>query len=749
MFRLFASLRSRLLLLVLLAVLPAMGLSLYMADEQRRLAIGQEQAQAALLTQSASREEAELISTTRQLLVALTQMAEVRQGDPTQCSAPLAKLLDQYQRYANLGVATPVGQVVCSAQPVSQPINIADLSFFQRTLKTKNFAIGDFQVGRISGQPSIHFGYPLLSDTGEVRAVVYAAVDLKWLNQIGTGVFSQLPSGSTFTRIDTNGRVLVQLPDTPERVGQLLPEAELLKTVWKSRQGAVEMPGADGRRRLYTFMSLSSQLYGADEYLIVGIPSEAVFGGVTQTLIRNLISLGLAGLVTLAVAWWGSDLAVLRPVRSLVRTARQLTAGQLTARTGLPHDTGEVGQLAGAFDEMATALGRLVEVERQSYQTAETLRQASAALTSTLDLQPVLDNILIYLEKVVPYDRASVLLLEGEGLRLVAGRSLGARTAEAAIRETASSPWFTQLRQTNQPLIVAGNAPDPCFQSLEQDDSQRRDWMAVPLIVRGDLIGSLTLERRQETVYGKAEAALAQTFANQAAVAIHNAQLFDSVRQKGAELRTLAARLAEAQESERKKLARELHDQIGQNLTVLSVNLNLVRLQLSEQSSTPAHARLDDALALVEQTTRDIRDVMADLRPSVLDDYGVMAALRWYGPQFAKQTGIAVIIEGEELSPRLPPLTETALFRIVQEALTNVARHAHAQQVILTLQAEAEVARLVVADDGQGFAPQPNRPPNQGWGLINMRERAEAVGGSLQVESLPGEGTHIIVEVPR
>ena len=716
MFRLFASLRSRLLLLILLAIFPAIGLSFYIAAEQRRLVIAEEQAQAAQLTQSASLEEAQLIDTTRQLLIALAQIAEVRQGNPAQCSALLAKLLDQYPRYANLAVATPAGAVFCSARPLNQPVNIADLSFFQHALQTKSFATGSYQVGRISGQPSIQFGFPILNGTGEVLAVVYAAMDLQWLNQTGTGVASQLPAGSTFTKMDTNGRVLVQLPEAPGRVGQLLPENVLLATILKSGQGALETQGADGQRRLYTFTSLSSQLLGADEYLVVGIPSKTIFGGVTQALIRNLASLGLVGLLTLMVAWWGSDLAVLRPIRTLVRTAEQLTAGNLTARTRLPHDAGEVGQLAQAFDEMASALGRLVEVERQSHQTAETLREASAALTSTLDLQPVLDNILIYLEKVVPYDRARVLLLEGEGLRLVAGRSLGTSLAEAAVSDTASSAWFTQLRQTRQPLIVAGTLSDPGFQAFGLEDSQRRNWMGVPLMVRGDLIGSLTLERRQELAYSKADAALVQTFANQAAVAIHNAQLFDVVRQKGAELRMLAARLAEAQESERKKLARELHDQIGQNLTVLAVNLNLVRLQLAEQLSVPVQARLDDALALVEQTTRDVRDVMADLRPSVLDDYGVMAALQWYGPQFARQTGIAVIIEGEELSPRLAPLIETALFRIVQEALANVARHAHARQAILTFQAEAEVARLVIADDGQGFAPSVQPPTQPGLG---------------------------------
>jgi signal transduction histidine kinase len=748
MLRLFASLRSRLLLLVLLAVLPAIGLSLYMAIEQRRLAIAEVQADAARLTLTASFEEEQLISTTRQLLVALAQIAEVRQGDPQRCSALLANLLDQYQRYANLGVAGPAGEIFCSALPLNQSVNIADLSYFQRAYQTKSFVIGDYQVGRISGEPSIHFGYPILNESGEVQAVIYAAVNLLWLNQQGTEIDSQLPPGSTFTKLDTNGRVLVQIPKLPQQLGQLMPEAALLKAVLQSGHGSVEMPGADGQRRLYTFSSMRSQLYGGDEYLIVGVPSLAVFGGVTQALLRNLASLGLVALLTLAVAWFGSDLVVLRPMRILVETTRHLAGGDLTARTGLPYHSGEVGQLALAFDEMANTLARLVTVERRSHQTTETLREASAALTSTLDLQPVLDNILVYLAKVVPYDRASVLLLMEDRLQQVAGRGFAA-ASETAVAYPADSVWFAQLQHTRQPLIVADQSTEPNPESLELSPRPNSNWMGVPLIVRGELIGSLTLEQPPATPYGPAEAALAQTFANQAAVAIHNAQLFDAVQQKSAELRALAARLAEAQETERKKIARELHDQIGQNLTVLSVSMNLVRLQFSEVLGDSGRTRLEEALKLVEQTTRDIRDVMADLRPSVLDDYGLMAALRWYGPHFAKQTGVAVVVTGEELAPRLPALAETALFRIVQEALTNVARHAQATQVLLTLQAEGEVARLVIADDGQGFVSEAPRPPGHGWGLINMRERAQAVGGRLQVESLPGEGTHVIVEVPR
>jgi PAS domain S-box-containing protein len=223
-------------------------------------------------------------------------------------------------------------------------------------------------------------------------------------------------------------------------------------------------------------------------------------------------------------------------------------------------------------------------------------------------------------------------------------------------------------------------------------------------------------------------------------------QLFEQVRVSRERLRNLSRRLVEVQEVERRGLVRKLHDEVGQSLTALSINLNIVHNQLPPETATKMATRIDDSLKLVEETVERIRDVMAELRPPVLDDYGLMAALNWYGRQFSERTGIATAVEGEELMPRLPLATETALFRITQEALTNVAKHGQAKQVIISLKSEEEKFYLTIADDGIGFEQQQQQ---QQWGLINMRERAQAVGGTLNIETAPGKGTKVMVEVLR
>jgi signal transduction histidine kinase/DNA-binding NarL/FixJ family response regulator len=225
----------------------------------------------------------------------------------------------------------------------------------------------------------------------------------------------------------------------------------------------------------------------------------------------------------------------------------------------------------------------------------------------------------------------------------------------------------------------------------------------------------------------------------------------EALHQYAQRLRTLATQMAEVEEAERKRLARELHDQVGQSLTALGINLNIVRTQMPKEATDVVLSRLDDSLALVEQTTERIRDVMADLRPPVLDDYGLVAALRWCGEQFASRTGIAISVHGEELDPRLPADVETVLFRIAQEALTNATKHAQATQVTMAVKVDDETVRLVVADDGVGFDLTRLSEPGErrGWGLLNMTERAEAAGGRCHIESRPAQGTKITVEVPR
>lgn len=216
------------------------------------------------------------------------------------------------------------------------------------------------------------------------------------------------------------------------------------------------------------------------------------------------------------------------------------------------------------------------------------------------------------------------------------------------------------------------------------------------------------------------------------------------------QLQAISLRFVQMQEAERRNLSAELHDRIGQDLASLNLNLHIVKNQLSAGSRTRVGQRLDDSISLIERTVECVRDVAGALRPLALDDYGLAVTLKSYGEQFAARTGIRVIVECKDSIPPLRKDAEIALFRISQEALTNVLKHARASMVCLTLGADSKNASLTIADDGCGYAAEPGIDRvTKGLGLLIMQERLRAAGGSLRIVSRPGAGTRVVAEVTR
>lgn len=251
----FYSLRFRLQLLVLLAVLPALGLVIYSGLQEHRAEAAEATAQSMQLARIAANNQQALIEGSRQLLTSLAQVEEVRTGDATHCSIFFADLLKEFPLYANLGVADAEGDIFCSGLPMIAPVNAADRAWFQRAVQSRAFAIGDYQIGRITHRATVNFGYPLLNRAGEVQGVVFAALDLAWINQLAAQ--TQLPGGSTFSLIDRNGTILARYPDPEQWVGQTLPEAPIVQAVLtKLEEGMTETSGVDGILRLYAFTPL-------------------------------------------------------------------------------------------------------------------------------------------------------------------------------------------------------------------------------------------------------------------------------------------------------------------------------------------------------------------------------------------------------------------------------------------------------------------------------------------------------------
>jgi PAS domain S-box-containing protein len=213
-------------------------------------------------------------------------------------------------------------------------------------------------------------------------------------------------------------------------------------------------------------------------------------------------------------------------------------------------------------------------------------------------------------------------------------------------------------------------------------------------------------------------------------------------------LQATSHRLLTVQEAERRTLARELHDAVGQELTALSLNLTILGSALPAETAQKVHERLEDSQELLEDTTRHLRNIMIELRPPGLDELGLLAALKEHASQVARRTEVDVTVEGVEPQPRLAPTEEIALFRIVQEALNNIVKHAKASECSIGLGQNAHDVVLTITDNGVGFDTA-RKPIMGGYGMgtTTMRERADAIGARLTLESVPGEGTRITVEL--
>jgi PAS domain S-box-containing protein len=228
-------------------------------------------------------------------------------------------------------------------------------------------------------------------------------------------------------------------------------------------------------------------------------------------------------------------------------------------------------------------------------------------------------------------------------------------------------------------------------------------------------------------------------------------QLMEQISRSNEEMRDLALRLQEVQERERQELASVLHDRVGQYLTGLNLNLKILQNQLQAEANSELQKRLSDSLQMVEETTHQIRDVMADLNPPVLDEYGLIPAIKWYCSDFTNHSGIATNVNGGKFEKRLSPSVEKILFRLVQESLNNVAKHAQASKVDIEIASRNESLVVTVKDDGAGFDPNENdgRQQEPHWGLLSMQRRAASIGADLQIHSTPGIGTEVSIKVRR
>ncbi|RPI48916.1 MAG: GAF domain-containing sensor histidine kinase, partial [Chloroflexi bacterium] len=354
----------------------------------------------------------------------------------------------------------------------------------------------------------------------------------------------------------------------------------------------------------------------------------------------------------------------------------------------------------------------------------------------------------------VPAGWIHLLPEAGGGPVMASSAGLSQEVAEALARYRSPECECRKTPYSHQPVVVHPfHAGCPLLALDLGANRPLTCHVTVPLLARSRVLGVLNLAGDDLALFDEQEIMLLNTLGRQLGVAIENTRLWDELKKRDALRGQMLEQAIAAQEDERRHIARELHDQAGQALTSILVWLRALEAEANGSAGvTVSPNRLQEFKAIVADTLDGVHDLALELRPSVLDDLGLVPALQRYVHTHQDRHQLAIDLQTVGLErARLLPSVETALYRIVQEALTNVVQHAGACEVSLLLEVRAGSIVAIVEDDGCGFdtGPLMRGEMDERWlGLSGMRERAELLGGRLTIESAPGTGTTVFVEVP-
>lgn len=753
----FSRLQVRLLLVILLMLIPIFFLAAYTVSEQIRFASDSAETEALRVAQLTATNHGQIIRSGEQLLVALSQVPEVYEGNLEACNALFTRLREQYQIYTNVFTVDASGGTVCTGLPAAAPVNVSERNWFIRAMEKRGFSVANYELGVVTGRPVVTLSYPVFDADNEIKYQIGASLDLLRVSQYLAE--TDLPPNTTITAIDRNGVVLYRYAEEDNlTVGEAYPAAERVAQVVEQNEGTFQTVGLDGQERIYAFSPLDTTNLSA--FLIVSLTETVAFSRLNELFQRTALMLAAMGMVTLIAGWLALRLFFVRQVQTLVATTEQFASGTLHTRVDMNQvrRTYELWQLGLAFNRMAETLEQR---EQQRDQAEKALREArdglemavkerteqldflleaSSELASSLDYQITLESVA---RLAVPRfaDWCSVNLLREDGSldQVVVVHKDPQKVAwglQMQLRfpsDPNASSGAYQVIRTGKPEIYADISPAILEASARNPEhlAYLRELgltsiIITPLIVLDKTIGTLSLVmaesgRRYDP---DIHLSIAEELARRSAIAIENARLYQQSREYAAN-------------EERQRLARDLHDAVSQTL----FSSNMIAQALPRLLETKPDRAVENAHQLSQLTRSalaEMRTLLLELRPAALVDSDLGELLQQLAEAAKGRRKLSIDIHREGQNLPLPPDVQIAFYRIAQESLNNIVKHAAASEVILRLQMEEDRVELSIRDNGKGFDTATRVA---GMGLNTMRERAEAIGATFSITSSVGGGT--------
>ena len=765
----FCSLRSRLILLILTAVVPAFVLIIDSAGKYRQLTATQVKENMLVAARAIAAEQDRVLENAHEFLVTLSRLPQIREQDRTACRKILAGLLEP--RYADFVLADRAGNPLCTALSKPQSIAISGGKHHSRSLEDYDFAVGNIRHHPSTSRTLLDVSYPVLDGPGVVRAVVSAAIDLSWINRVA--VDTHLQPGAAFTLLNSQGEVLLRYPDgqqwTGKRFLQVVPPSSM-----SGKSATVEVEGRDGISRLLALTPLRNSVGGQVVYAAVDLPLAIAFAKTREILLQQLIAFGVLTALILASTWFGTDALVLRRIRDIITATREMAAGHLGARTSLPYDASELGQMARSFDHLADALEKRqaealrasTQIHRQR-QRQEALYDLNRGITSTLDVASVLTILLDHIFLLFPSHTVTVSWLDPHSKRLETiacrGEAAGA-VAHAGAVPPDSLPLLVLQRQTAV-TICAGHRDHPAEDRERLRETGWVSYLGLPLQVKTEILGVLSFHSRDKHEFSADEVTFLNALVNEAGAAIRNSQLFEETRRQAAEL--------EKSNKIKDEFLGVMSHELRTPLNIIMNYSEALRMGTfgeidSDQARGIDKIRLQAGhlLALIngilEITKIESGSVSLDMRPVDLNEF--MAELRT-DYMLPAENDVALVWRDAANLPHL--LTDRVKLRQIITNLINNALKFTAQgsvTVSTEISAIGDAWEIHVEDTGPGIAREllpfvfekfrqidsatTRNYSGAGLGLYIVKNFVALLGGAIDVRSDLGKGSVFSVTLP-